>query len=286
MQPLENQRFQEVLKGIPIPSSPAVLTELTTELRSPAPDHQRVARIIGKDVGLAAIILKFANSPLFGGSGEISSVSDGIELIGLGTLANLIYEGLLRRNVAAQGASLERFWDNSAHTASVSSDLAGILGGTSPATAYTFGLFHDCGIPLLVQRFPNYKDILRRANESLDRNFTAVEDDAINTNHAVIGYLLARSWKLPQTVTTGILCHHDYDVLRDDAGLPEESRALIAISALADHITGQHLRLNQDKEWQKAARKVAAYFGRTDQEISDLADDMLYRLDKKAQAGH
>lgn len=282
-QGLDDDRLNEVLKGISIPSSPAVLTELAAELRKPIVNNKQIAHIIGKDVGLAAIVIKSANSPLFGSQKRISSISEGINLIGFGTLTNLVYEGLLRSNITTHEASLERFWDNSAHTAGVSSELASLLGGTAPETAYTFGLFHDCGIPMLVQRFSNYKEILRQANESPQRSFTAVEDDAINTNHAVIGCLLARSWGLPQVVSTGILCHHDYEVLLDAQGLADESRTLIAISALADHITGQHLRLRQDMEWLKAAQKVALYFGRSEQEIDDLADDVLYRLDKEAQ---
>jgi len=281
---LDDTRLNEVLKGISIPSSPAVLTELATELRKPLVNNKQIAHIIGKDVGLAAIVIKSANSPLFGSTRRISSIADGINLIGFGTLTNLVYEGLLRSHITTHEASLERFWDNSAHAAGVSSELADIMGDTSPDTAYTFGLFHDCGIPMLVQRFPNYKDILRQANESRDRSFTTVEEETISTNHATIGCLLARSWGLPETVSTGILCHHEYDVLLDPQGLADESLTLIAISALADYITGQHLRLRQDMEWLKAAQKVATYFGRSPQEIEDIADDVLYRLDKKAHA--
>ncbi|MCL2829237.1 MAG: HDOD domain-containing protein [Betaproteobacteria bacterium] len=285
MKPLERRYLQEILKGIPIPSSPAVLSELRAELQSPAPSHQSVARIVGRDVGLSAAVLKSANSPPFGSNGQISSVTAGIKLIGFDTLASLIHERLSSGGAGASGgASLERFWDSSSYVALVCADLAEALGGIPPDTAHVFGLFRDCGIPLLVQRFPDYKKLLGRANDSPNRDFTAVEDDAIFTNHAVMGYLLTRSWKLPKTLAAGILHHHDYELLRDeDHGLAEQTRLLIAIGAFADHITGQHLRLKQDQEWKKAGQKVAAYFSRTDQEISDLADDMLYRLDKKEQ---
>ncbi len=282
MQSLDEQHLDEVLKGITIPSCPAVLTQLMNELRKPMANSKNVAQLIGKDVGLAAIVIKSANSPLFGGRRQIGSIADAIKLIGFGSLTNLVYEGLLRSAIRVPDASLERFWDNSAHAAALCAELASRLGGASRDAAFTFGLFHDCGIPMLVQRFPDYKTVLREANLSLDRSFTAIEDAALSTNHAVVGYLMAKAWGLPASVAEGILCHHDYGVLLDANGLADESRALIAISALADHISGRYLRAQQDCEWHKAEHAVSHYYGRSPQEIGDLVDDLLFRLDENA----
>src|SRR5690606_2848105 len=145
---------------------------------------KRIAALIGQDVGLAAVVVRSANSPYFGSGRRIASIDDAIRMLGFGMLANLVQEALLRSNIADPGAALERFWDSSRCTARGSAMLARRTGIARPETAYTCGLFHDCGIPLLVKRFPEYKRILATANQATGRWFTDVEDEALDTNHA------------------------------------------------------------------------------------------------------
>jgi HD-like signal output (HDOD) protein len=280
MRTLDTNHLEESLRGVTIPSCPAVLTELMAELRKPLTNGKRVAQLIGEDVGLASVVVRSANSPLMGVARKIGSVDEAVRLLGFGPLTNLVQEALLRSVIATKDASLERFWDNSRYTAAASAQLARQIGGTRPETAYTFGLFHDCGIPLLVQRFPEYKQVLRLANQTPGRWFTDVEDEALNTNHAVIGCILARSWGLTDTVSQAILCHHEYSVFADPAGLEAESCTLIAINVIAEHVAGTHLRTVEDAEWNKAREGLAALLGYTLTELDDIADDLLYWLDE------
>lgn len=166
-----DHKLEHSLKGVSIPSCPAVLAQLMDELRQPQVSGKRIAALIGEDVGLAAMVVKSANSPLFGSGRRIGSLDEAIRLLGFGTLTNLVQEALLRTALAAPGAALERFWDNSRYTAAASALIARKTGCARAETAYTFGLFHDCGIPLLVSRFPNYKQILGVANQATERWF-------------------------------------------------------------------------------------------------------------------
>jgi len=270
-------------KGIDIPSCPGILAQLMEELRQPQVSGKHIATLIGKDVGLAAIVVRSANAPFFGSGRRIASIDDAIRMLGFGMLANLVQEALLRSAIADPGAALERFWDNSRCTALASAMLARRTGIARPETAYTFGLFHDCGIPLLVKRFPNYKNILAKANQATERWFTDVEDDALGTNHATIGYILARSWGLTENVCQAILCHHDYSVLIEDSALEPESRTLIAVNVVAEYIAGTHLRTRRDAEWDKGREAVARFLGYAPTELDDLADDLLYTLDRHGE---
>ena len=272
--------LDKMLQGLSIPSCPAILTELVNCLRAPDVNLQTVTELIERDVGLAALVIKAANSPVFAVNRSLNSISDAVSLLGLTTLNNLVYQGLLRNALGKNDASLDRFWDNSAHAAAICSKLAEKLEcATTPSTAYTFGLFHDCGIPLLMQHHPNYKNILATANQSLEHRFTDIEDAAINTNHAAVGCLLARTWGLSEEISTGILCHHDYSILLDAQGLKEETRTLVALSAMADHIVGLHLRVKQDIEWMKCRDAVSIYLHLGLSELDHLTDDMLHILE-------
>ena len=41
-----------------------------------------------------------------------------------------------------------------------------------PDDAYTYGLFRDCGIPILMKKFPGYVDVLKAANAETEKGFT------------------------------------------------------------------------------------------------------------------
>ncbi|WP_288023571.1 HDOD domain-containing protein [Thauera sp.] len=272
------------LKGVRIPSCPDILMQLMTELRDPGVSGKQISTLIGRDVGLAAVVVRSANSPLFGAARKLDSIDDAIRMLGFSSLTNIVQEAMLRNAIPDSSATLERFWDNSRYTAAASALLARRTGAVRAETAYTFGLFHDCGIPLLVKRFPDYKRILGVANQTTDRWFTAVEDEAFNTNHATIGYILARSWGLSEAITQAILCHHDYSVLAGDSGLDHEARALIAINVIGEYVAGTHLRTRQDAEWDKGRDAVACFLGMPLTDIEDLAEDVLLALESQRSA--
>ncbi|MDR1662103.1 MAG: HDOD domain-containing protein, partial [Azoarcus sp.] len=158
--------------------------------------------------------------------------------------------------------------------------LATVVGRINADTAYTFGLFHDCGIPLLTQRYPEYKNILREANQDVTRIFTDIEESAIGTSHAVLGYYLARTWGLSDAVAQGILNHHDYAQLEDPRNINSEAHRLIALNVMAELVASTHLRTVQDGEWRKAREAVSICLGYTPTDLDDIVDDMIYQFDE------
>ncbi|MDR2207456.1 MAG: HDOD domain-containing protein, partial [Azoarcus sp.] len=145
------------LRGVTIPACPAILTQLMDELNSQQTNSKRIAGLVSQDAGISAVVIRTANSPLLGCGRRINSIADAIKILGFGSLVNLVREALLQGSINDSNASLDRFWDNSRYTAIAGKRLASIVGKLDPDTAYTFGLFHDCGIPLLTKRYPEYK---------------------------------------------------------------------------------------------------------------------------------
>jgi HD-like signal output (HDOD) protein len=269
-----------VLRGVTIPACPAILTLLRDELQRSPVSSKKIANLISQDVGIASLVTRSANSPLIGAGQRIASISDAVKVLGFGSLANLVQEALLQHTISADHALLDRFWDSSRYTAIAAKRLAEVVGGTNPDTAYTFGLFHDCGIPLLTKRYPEYKNILREANQNAKRVFTDIEEDALNTSHAIIGYYLSRTWGLSDTVTHGILCHHDYEQLEDPRHISSEPHRLVAINVMAEFIASTHLRTVQDTEWSKAREAVSVCLGYIPSDLDDIADDLVYQFDQ------
>lgn len=286
MTALTTAEISRLLKGIDIPPYPAVLKALLEELRRPAPNPVRVARLISQDVALAAGAMKIANSELFTPARPVESIREALALLGLGPVFQGVVTELLRKSLAAagEGLRLERFWDSAAYGAAVCAQLSTALPGAGRDAAYAFGLFRDCGIPLLLRRFTDYRETLQRANADTRHGFTQVEEARHGTHHAAISCLMARNWGLSDAVSQAILCHHDYSVLADGAGLGRETRTLVGLGVIAEQVVAQHLRQQHDVEWEKGRYLAADFFGLSSASLNDLVNDLLCQLDRRRAA--
>ena len=245
--------FERSIIDVGIPPCPLILDRFMSEANKDEPDYNRLASIISTDVGLAAGLIKTANSPFFGLRQRVRSVNEALAILGLKPASRAV-AGIILRNSFPNVANLERFWDASARIAHLSGWLAQNLDirGLRAEDAYTYGLFRDCGIPVLLGRFPNYAAVLAEANRDAERSFTAVEETALPTNHAMVGCILAQSWWLPEEICQAIRNHHDLDAIESaGSALPMQSRRLIATSQLAEHIVQQQLNLSLTQEWTK-----------------------------------
>jgi len=128
---------------------------------------------------------------------------------------------------------------------------------------------------LLLKRFPNTFEVLAIANADSERCFTDIEDELLGTNHAVVGYFLARRWHLPEDIAQGILYHHDFNVLKPHSPLSLASRALIAVSTLSEHIIRLHSAGDCEQEWGKAAPLACPLFNLSLGAVDDLIEDLL-----------
>lgn len=245
------------IRDIGIPPRPTVLIEIEAEMRKEEPDFTHLAKVISADVALSAALLRTTNSPFFGLDRKVRTVPEALLLLGLkltiGTIA-----GLSLNKAFGHAPHLERFWDESGTTARVSGWLAKRLRKCCwirPEDAYTFGLFHDCGIPVLMAPFPEYRRVLALANAEQTLCFTEIENREMGTNHAEMGALLAESWSLPPEIVAAVRHHHRLNELATQSPdeIPAIAISLIAMTQLAEHLIYRRIGSGTTCEWNKVA---------------------------------
>lgn len=278
---LIDKEMERVATSIGIPPCPRILLELADEARKEEPDFSKVEKLVTKDVGLSATLLKTVNSPFYGLRNKINSVSQAIIMLGLSMVSRTI-TGLVLRNVFSgkDQVNMERFWDSSAKFAIGASIIAKRIPGLDKEEAYTFGLFQNCGIPILMQRFTEYKLTLDAANNSTARKFTDIEDESHGTDHATMGFLMTKSWYLPETISYAVRFHHEYALLSDsNNNLSEQSKNLMALGLLADRVVQLHSGKNFSLEWDKGGGLALKHLGLNETEFEDILDDVIPILD-------
>src|SRR3989338_7722265 len=260
-QELSAEYIQQVLQGISVPPQPQIMVDLQMEQVMPNPDLRTIAKLISHDPGLSGALLKLVNSPFFGLTNRIASIQQAVNLLGCNTVINLI-------------------WDTAQDVAMTCLTLAKRIGYHSPDEAYTLGLFHNCGIPLMIKRFPNYMNVLEEAYATAtgERRVVDTENRLLNTNHAVVGYFTAKSWNLPLHLCEAIASHHNaLAIFTEDASRDAQLKTLLAILKMAEHICASHRVLgNQpdDHEWQSIEQLVLEYVGLSDYDFENMRESI------------
>lgn len=265
MNPLDRDTAEQLVASIGIPPRPAVVLAVMDEKDRDEPDMAAIAQAIATDVGLSAALLKTVNSPFYGLSRRVGSIPEAMAMLGLKNVSTLVTSLALRTTLATQG--IERFWDQSARIALLAAWVAGRLGGDRDVS-HLFGLFRDAGMPLLMLKYPDYKETLNLANRDAGNAFTALEDARHGVNHAVVGALLARNWRLPDVVHDAILVHHDPQALEDRTAAP--IRTLVALGHLACYLENRAKRDTPDLEWVKFGQAVRTWFDLGEEDVDDL----------------
>jgi HD-like signal output (HDOD) protein len=280
-QELSAEYIQQVLQGISVPPQPQIMVDLQMEQVMPCPDLRAIAKLIGQDPGLSGALLKLVNSPFFGLTNRIASIQQAVNLLGCNTVINLINAQSIRGELTDEAiVTLNRFWDTAQDVAMTCLTLAKRIGYHSPDEAYTLGLFHNCGIPLMIKRFPNYMTILEEAYASAtdERRVVDTENRLLNTNHAVVGYFTAKSWNLPLHLCEAIASHHNcLTIFTEDSSRDAQLKTLLAILKMAEHICASHRVLgNQpdDHEWQSIEQLVLEYVGLSEYDFENLRESI------------
>lgn len=271
---LGSSEMDAVLKSIAIPPRPLVVEQMQQELAQEDPDMRRAAHIVSQDVGLTVAVLKTVNSPLYGLSRRAESVEQAVALIGLRQLSLLVSALSVRSLLKGDKQMLERFYDTSSKRAYAMSRMAKATGQVDAGLAQTFGLFCDVGIPLLRSRFPDYVGTLKVANTDRQHSFTEVEQMAHNTDHALVGAMMAKSWSLPEPVCLAIRLHHDYAVFLDPK-VPKEVSRLIALGLVAEVAIHRFALLHSTVEWDKGGDYVAGALVLAPREVEDWIEQLI-----------
>lgn len=173
---------------------------------------EKVARRIESDTALTTRVLQVANSSFYGFSRKIASVEQGIIVLGIRQLKNLLYAISLRDLHAAHGlkAELRPFWKHAFSVGIVARVIAQHMERRQlPESAFLAGLMHDIGKVVLLLLHPDrYARVTRRV-EADGMTFRRAEKEEFGLSHDESASFIVSHWNLPPFLLDPILHHHE-----------------------------------------------------------------------------
>lgn len=278
---LQEQDIDRMARAIGIPPCPAILSRFSAEMRQQEPDIRKLAELIATDIALSAALLKLVNSPFYGLRTKATNAHSALAIIGLRAGANLV-TGLILRQAFSSGGSplMQRFWDKSSRVAETAVAVARRIASIDLDEAHTYALFRDCGMPVMIKKFPDYGDILDRLEHVPGVQALTTEQTRYQYSHARVGYALARGWLLPEPFCRAILYHHDFGTVA--AGRREAepaNRKLVAFGLVLDQIATFRAGGELCPDWESGEQLALETLGITPEQIIALANESVPAAD-------
>lgn len=219
-----------------LPPLPEVAQALLRLRGDPAFDVKKLAAIVEVDPSLAAQLIRYACSALFGYRGRINSIADAISRVLGFEKAMHIALGLAAGKALVHDhggpLGLKAVWEHALLSASLMQRLGGRLEQVKPIPGllYLAGLLHNIGFLLLGHFFEGEFRILNNAAfRQPEKPVTTLEGELLGITHCELGATLLRRWGMPAEVLTAVLNHHNESFRGDAAVYPN-------ITLLADRL--------------------------------------------------
>ena len=207
--------IEELIKDIRgLVSLPEVAIQVIEMVDDPNCDAAEIGKVISRDPGMTARLLRIANSPLYGFSKKIDTIVRAVAVLGthqirdlvLTTSATKLFDGIPNELI-----SVEDFWHHSLFCGL----LARILGMkgkvVSNEALFVAGLLHDIGHLIMFNRIPElmHQVILCTLEGSENIDLYLAEREIIGFDHTQVGGELAKEWHLPTSLSQCIEFHHE-----------------------------------------------------------------------------
>lgn len=217
-----------------MPVLPHVVTRLLSLIGGGDHSLQTVVKIVETDASLTAQILRVANSAAFYRGRTVTTVSKAILHLGekmvvgiaIGSCTSRVFDRPLDGYESERG----ELWDHSLRTAIAARETVALTSkAVSTDLAFTAGLLHDIG-KSIISEFLNgsARDLTAECDGRQREDFVAAERHLIGTDHALVGYLLAQRWNLPEAISLAIRYHHR------PSEADQEYRELVYVVHVAD----------------------------------------------------
>lgn len=200
----DSSKLLEQIKELP--AMPNVIVKALGVIKDDNSGTKELSDIMSYDQALTSQVLKLVNSAYYGFAQEITSVNKALALLGMTQTRNIIIAVAMKPMLTSQGG--RDMWKHSLRCGVAAEYIADKTGVVDTADAFTIGFLHDIGKILLnICDTMTYQKVRTMVKNGMD--VIESENELFETNHADLGFLLAKKWKLSVLLANCIKYHHD-----------------------------------------------------------------------------
>ncbi|MEM6961566.1 MAG: HDOD domain-containing protein, partial [Myxococcota bacterium] len=230
---LENIVIERLEGGrLKLPVMPSAAINCLNVLRRPQFTYSQVSNALEGDPMLASLVLRRANSAIYGGATRANTLEQAASRLGSRQLESILIEAsavtVFNSKNPRIRQSFQGIWKHSIAVATAARKTAQRIGASEPEQAYIAGLLHEAGKPIVGALLLEAERMITR--EDSKWMTSSVWQNVVESCFCAIGESLASSWNLPAQVVTAIRRGNDFD----DSAAGSVSNVICFANALAE----------------------------------------------------
>lgn len=267
---------KEILAKVTIPPRPQALMTVSEEAKKPEPNIKVIADAIAEDAAISAAVLQVVNSAAFRRAKSIDSIQQAVMTLGIKRIFPLV-KAVALKSALPENSDLNEFWKSSSMVASACGVYSQLIGKPELAdNSYMLGLFHNAGVPVMLQSFDDYHEILAKGINDGWEDISVLEFNKYNTSHTTLGALLSQQWQLPKAMIDVIYYFHDTEGIFNSGELSRVGLYLLSILKLSRSSVDGILRGDCDtKEWLLLEDEVLEFLSIDKAELEDMREKVV-----------
>lgn len=272
-----------ILSNVSIPPRPQALLKIAQEAKQEEPNVRLIADAISEDAAISAAVLQVVNSAAFARAKKIESIQQAVMTLGIKRIFPLV-KAVALKSALPENDDLREFWQSSSIVASACTLFCELLNKTELSdNAYMLGLFHNAGVPIMLQSFDSYHQLLIKGINEGWQDIADIERDQYGTSHTTLGALLAQQWKLPSAMIEVIYYCHDIEGIFESGELSRVSLYLLTILKLARSAADGIMHGDANTtEWQMVEQAIVEFLDTDTSVIEEMREKVIEQLSQEA----
>ncbi len=201
-----------------LPTLSNVYQKLVSELQDPNSTHETIAKVISLDQSTSMKVLRVANSPLFLHTRRVETISDAVLQLGFIEIRNIVLAlsviNVFKSQFNFNKMNISDLWKHSVAVATASKMISEKVAPKESENAFLGGILHDVGKLILILYFSDEYEEVYNQLENKTGSISALENEMFGFDHAYVGSLLAKYWKLSDTIID-IIRYHNLGVVEE-----------------------------------------------------------------------
>lgn len=222
-----------------LPTLPVLFRKILVIVNSDRSSAEDLYYMISHDQSLAEKVMKVANSPLFGLSGQVRDIRHAVMLMGFDRLKSIAL-GMTVMNIFPPQSSfnIKKLWIHSYEVGFIAASFSEVVFITSPREAFIAGLLHDIG-RIIFYRLDHKKFFQIPLNDDM----LVFERENFGCTHPEVGAWFLEEAGIPEEIVFCVRYHHN----------PSEAKQYkhaVSIIALSEGLSRQFSpRIEDDGIW-------------------------------------
>ncbi|MCJ8339573.1 MAG: HDOD domain-containing protein [Pseudomonadales bacterium] len=267
-----------------IPARPEVLIRVIKLLQATEIDVDVVVAQLQKDVSLYSAVLATANTPLFSSGVKVTSLKQAVMRLGLSKMLT-IFRIIALKTALSKAGRLERFWDAATEIAQLTVKISKMVSKESVEDAYSLGMMHNCGIPLMMEAIGEYRGFLINCDAKEIQPLLFREKELFGFHHFQVSTEIARRWLMPDNVIQAIrLQGSPIDAVGLQNSDNESSKLIFCSLLLAKDISASYRhywRIENQQQSVSSLRPVLDFVGLSETDYLDIRESTLQEMEAK-----